>query len=710
MTNSAPSHLLPVFARVDLGFERGEGAWLISTSGERYLDFTSGVAVNALGHCHPHLVAALQEQATKLWHMSNLFRSPDGDKLAARLCEQSFADLVFFCNSGAEAMECAIKVARRYHAAKGNPERYRLVTFEGAFHGRTLGTLAATGSAKYLEGFGPPLDGFDQVAHGDLEAVKKAIGPQTAAILIEPVQGEGGVRSAPHAFYKALRQLCDDKGLLLIFDEVQTGMGRTGDLFAYKRLGVTPDIMPLAKALGGGFPIGACLATAEAASGMTPGSHGSTFGGNPLAIASANAVLDVMLKPGFFDHVQKMSLLLKQKLASVVDRYPTVLAEVRGEGLLIGVKAVVPSGDLVARAARPEAADRRRRRQCRALPRAADRFRIRNRAIGPEPRTRLHRAGWRQVQEGGGVMSKSLRHFLDISELPPKELRNMLAASVAMKAKQKAHVSNKPLEGKTLAMIFERPSTRTRVSFDVGMRQLGGEAIMLTGAEMQLGRGETIADTARVLSRYVDAIMIRILNHDALLELAANATVPVINGLTRRSHPCQVMADLMTFEEHRGSIEGRTVAWTGDDNNVLASWAHAAERLKFNLNVATPPQLAPNKAMKDWIKATQAPVVLGNDPEAAVAGADCVVTDTWVSMGDKDGEHRHNVLKPYQVNGQLMSLAKPDALFMHCLPAHRGEEVTDEVIDGPQSVVFDEAENRLHAQKGILAWCFNEVA
>jgi acetylornithine/N-succinyldiaminopimelate aminotransferase len=347
MTKSAASHLLPVFARVDLGFERGEGAWLIATNGDRYLDFTSGVAVNALGHCHPQLVAALQEQATKLWHMSNLFKSPDGDKLAARLCEQSFADFVFFCNSGAEAMECAIKVTRRYHAAKGHPERYRIITFEGAFHGRTLGTLAATGSAKYLEGFGPPLEGFDQVPHGDLEAVKKAIGPTTAGILIEPVQGEGGVRTAPHAFFKALRQLCDDKGLLLVFDEVQTGMGRTGDLFAYKRLGVTPDVMSLAKALGGGFPIGACLATAEAASGMTPGSHGSTFGGNPLAIAAANAVLDVMLKPGFFDHVQQMSLLLKQKLASVVDRYPQVLSEVRGEGLLIGVKAVMPSGDLV---------------------------------------------------------------------------------------------------------------------------------------------------------------------------------------------------------------------------------------------------------------------------------------------------------------------------------------------------------------------------
>src|ERR1700754_3315754 len=347
MNKSATSHLLPVFARVDLAFERGEGCWLIATNGDRYLDFTSGVAVNALGHAHPHLVAALQEQATKLWHMSNLFKSPDGERLAARLCEHSFADFAFFCNSGAEAMEGVIKLVRHYHFSKGHPERYRIITFEGAFHGRTLATLAATGSAKYREGFGPPMDGFDQVPHGDLEAVKKAIGPHTAGILIEPVQGEGGVRSAPNAFFKALRELCDKNGILLAFDEVQTGMGRTGDLFAYKRVGVTPDIMSLAKALGGGFPIGACLATAEAASGMTPGSHGSTFGGNPLAIASANAVLDVMLKPGFFDHVQKMSLLLKQKLASVVDRYPAVLSEVRGEGLLVGVKAVVPSGDLV---------------------------------------------------------------------------------------------------------------------------------------------------------------------------------------------------------------------------------------------------------------------------------------------------------------------------------------------------------------------------
>lgn len=307
-------------------------------------------------------------------------------------------------------------------------------------------------------------------------------------------------------------------------------------------------------------------------------------------------------------------------------------------------------------------------------------------------------------------MSTSPKHFLDLNVLPAVELRKMLDSGMAMKAKLKANPKwDKPLENKTLAMIFEKPSTRTRVSFDVGMRQLGGETLMLTGAEMQLGRGETIADTARVLSRFVDIIMIRILNHDSLVELAENATVPVINGLTRFSHPCQVMADLMTFEEHRGPITGRTIAWTGDDNNVLMSWAHAAERFKFKLNVATPPELAPKKAFRDWIKATNAPIVLSNDPRAMVKGADCVITDTWVSMGDKDGEHRHNLLRPYQVNAELMSLARPDALFMHCLPAHRGEEVTDEVIDGPQSVVFDEAENRMHAQKGVMMWCLDAV-
>ena len=297
----------------------------------------------------------------------------------------------------------------------------------------------------------------------------------------------------------------------------------------------------------------------------------------------------------------------------------------------------------------------------------------------------------------------TIRHFLDLIDVPAEELRRMIDLARAMKAKRSTH--KRPLAGKTLAMIFERPSTRTRVSFEVAMRQLGGDVIMLTADEMQLGRGETIGDTARVLSRYVDVIMIRALDPEAVAELARFATVPVINGLTRRSHPCQVMADVMTFEEHRGPIRGRTVAWTGDANNVLTSWMHAAERFAFRMRVATPPELAPKKPLVGWIKSSGAAITLGTDPEEAVKDADCIVTDTWVSMGDRDGARRHNLLKHYQVNERLMARAKPDALFMHCLPAHRGEEVTDEVMDGPHSVVFDEAENRLHAQKGILTWC-----
>jgi acetylornithine/N-succinyldiaminopimelate aminotransferase len=341
------SHLLPVFARIDLAFERGEGCWLVATSGERYLDFGTGIAVNSLGHSHPYLVEKLTEQVGKLWHTSNLYKMPEGERLATRLCEVSFADTVFFTNSGAEANECAIKIARKYHPANGAPERYRMVTFEGAFHGRTLATLAATGQKKYLDGFGPVVDGFDQVPLGDVEAVKKAIGPQTAAILIEPLQAEGGIRNVAPQFLKTLRQLCDQNGLLLICDEVQTGIGRSGEMFAYQRAGITPDIMTLAKGIGGGFPFGACLATNEAAKGMTPGTHGSTFAGNQLAMAAGNAVLDVVLAPGFLDTVRRNALLLKQRLAEVKDRHAGVIEEVRGEGMLIGMRAAVPMGQLV---------------------------------------------------------------------------------------------------------------------------------------------------------------------------------------------------------------------------------------------------------------------------------------------------------------------------------------------------------------------------
>jgi acetylornithine/N-succinyldiaminopimelate aminotransferase len=346
--SSGPSPaVMGTYARQDLVFERGEGSWLISTAGDRYLDFASGVAVNALGHAHPRLVAALTEQAKKLWHTSNLYRIAGQEQLAERLCAVTFAERVFFCNSGAEACEGAIKVARRYHHVSGRPEKKRIITFKGAFHGRTLAAIAAAGNEKYLEGFGPDMPGFDALPFGDHAALEQAIGPETGAILIEPVQGEGGVRVVPPQCLRGLRELCDKHGLLLILDEVQCGMGRTGRLFAHEWAGITPDIMAIAKGIGGGFPLGAFLATAEAAKGMTVGTHGSTFGGNPLAMAIGNAVMDVLLEPGFLEAVQVKALRFKQELARVEDENPHAVEEIRGWGLLTGIKVKPPAVDVV---------------------------------------------------------------------------------------------------------------------------------------------------------------------------------------------------------------------------------------------------------------------------------------------------------------------------------------------------------------------------
>lgn len=344
------SPVLPTYARAKVSFERGVGMRVYTPEGVEYLDFGAGVAVTSCGHAHPHLVQALTEQAQKIWHTSNLYQMPGQERLAKRLIEQSFAETVFFTNSGAEALECSIKMARKFHAAHGHPEKYRLITFEGAFHGRTLATIAAGGQAKYLEGFGPKVEGFDQVPFGDHQALNAAIGPETAGILIEPVQGEGGVRPVPHQDLKLLRQLCDEHGLLLLYDEVQCGIGRTGKLFAYEWAGVAPDIMAIAKGIGGGFPLGACLATAKAAVGMVAGTHGSTFGGNPLATAVGNAVLDVVLAEGFLESVQQRALALKQKLAQLKDEHPAIIEDIRGVGLMMGIKCKVPNTEFQAAA------------------------------------------------------------------------------------------------------------------------------------------------------------------------------------------------------------------------------------------------------------------------------------------------------------------------------------------------------------------------
>ncbi|MCO5732554.1 aspartate aminotransferase family protein [Rhizobium sp. SSA_523] len=344
----AEAALFDTFARAPLRFERGEGVWLVTETGERYLDFGAGVAVTSCGHSNPHLVSALKDQAEKVWHLSNLYEIPEQERLARRLVEATFADKVFFTNSGAEALECAIKTARRYHYAKGQPDRYQIITFEGAFHGRTIATIAAGGQEKYLEGFGPKAPGFDQIPFGDMAALKAAISDHTAALLIEPIQGEGGIRVVSKEFLREMRALCAEHGILLIFDEVQTGVGRTGRFFAYEWSGVTPDIMAVAKGIGGGFPFGACLATAEAASGMKPGVHGTTYGGNPLAMAVGNAVLDIVLAEGFLQNVNDVALVFRQGLAALKDRFPDVIEDIRGEGLMLGIKARVPAADLAA--------------------------------------------------------------------------------------------------------------------------------------------------------------------------------------------------------------------------------------------------------------------------------------------------------------------------------------------------------------------------
>ncbi|MFZ1815365.1 MAG: aspartate aminotransferase family protein [Rhizobiaceae bacterium] len=341
-------HIFSTFAQPETIFERGEGMRLYDSVGREYLDMTGGIAVNSLGHAHPHLVEALTAQAARLWHTSNIFRVPGQERLAQRLCDASFAERVFFTNSGTEAIECAIKTARRYHYVKGAVDRVNIITFEGAFHGRTLAAINAGGQAKYLEGFGPRLPGFVHLPFGDHDALRKAVDGETAAILIEPIQGEGGIRSVPPQCLRGLRDLCDETGTLLIYDEVQTGIGRSGRFFAHEWSGATPDILASAKGLGGGFPLGACLATEEAASGMTVGTHGTTFGGNPLAMAVGNAVLDIVLSEGFLDHVREMGKLMRQQLAELVDSHPSLLEAVRGEGLLQGLKCRIANTDVIA--------------------------------------------------------------------------------------------------------------------------------------------------------------------------------------------------------------------------------------------------------------------------------------------------------------------------------------------------------------------------
>ena len=685
--------------RYGLALVRGEGAKVYDPEGNEYLDFVGGLAVIALGHAHPAVAAAVAEQAAKLVHVSNLFYTEPQIQLARLLTENSFADQVFFCNSGAEANEAAIKLARKYFFDKHGPGRHKVVTMKDSFHGRTMATLAATAHPKFRHGFEPVLTGFSYVPFGDVAALAEAINDDTCAVMLEPIQGEGGVNEVTGQYLKEVSDLCKSKGVLLIFDEVQVGMGRTGKLFAYEHFGVAPDIMTLAKALANGLPIGAALAGREVAQSFSPGTHATTFGGTPLVTAAAKVVIETMIAPGFLDQVARVGGYFKDRLKALAEKYDFI-REVRGLGLIIGLDLSFPGAG-----AREEMQKRGFLINCtqdtvlRFLP-PPDHHRSGSGPVDPGAGRSLKR----RSRQARGVMSK--RDFLTISDLSRDEVSALLKRAAEMKARRREERTNGPcpLAGKTLGMVFNKPSTRTRVSFEVGVYELGGRMVFIEKDDTQISRREPLTHYARVLSRYLDGLIVRTFSHQELAELATWADMPVINALTDDYHPCQVLADLLTVVERQGSLDGIKAAWVGDGNNVAHSWLTAAALMGFELALAVPEGYEPNPKILAEAQARAAkPITVSHDPMEAVSGADVINTDVWTSMGQEDqAAARAEIFRPFQVNAALVARAKSNSIVLHCLPAHLGDEITEEVVEGPHSAVFDQAENRLHAQKALM--------
>ena len=553
--------------------------------------------------------------------------------------------MVFFTNSGTEAVECALKTARRYHASKGDAERIDVIGFDGSFHGRSYAAVNASGNAGYLEGFGPRLPGYRAGAVRRPRRARGDDGADDGRRHHRARAGRGRRQALNAAELDRLRAMCDEAGALLIYDEIQCGLGRTGRLFAYEWAeNAAPDIMCIAKALGGGFPVGACLATAEAAKGMTVGSHGSTYGGNPLAMAVGLAAFEELTKPELLAHVRDVAGYFGQQLAGLKDRYPDVISEIRGHGLLIGLKLIPNNREFMVLARDEKLLIAGGGDNCvRLLPPL-----IISQAEAREAVQKLERALRGGAGQGAGVSDRRRmppRHFIDLWDVEAGALRAILDDAKARKAARAgrpkgARDDDQPARDCTLAMIFEKNSTRTWFSFDAAIRQLGGHAIIATSADMQLGRGETVEDTARVLSRMVDLVMIRSRTQETQVRFAAAASVPLINGLSDKGHPCQIVTDLMTFEEHRGPVTGRTLAWIGDGNNMCASFIQAAAKLDFRLTIACPPAYAPASDELARAQAAGAAIEVTDDPRAAVRGADAVMTDTWISMGDTDAEAR----------------------------------------------------------------------
>lgn len=684
-------YVMQTYNRHPALFVQGAGCSLWDNRGNEYLDLLAGIAVCSLGHCHPALVSAITRQAQQLIHTSNLLLTAPQAQLAKRLCQISGMDRVFFAVCGATANETALKIAKKHGLRKRPEGDYEIICLNRSFHGRTIGAISATGQRKYQRPFEPLVPGFRHIDANDLEALKTAVSHRTAAIHLEPIQGEGGVTALTTEFMQLARTLATEHNALLMLDEVQSGMGRTGHWFCYQMHGVKPDVLCLAKGLGGGVPIGACLASGAAADLLEPGDHGATFGGNPLACAAALAVIETIETPGFLENVRAVGARIKEEVAT----WPGVV-EVRGHGLMLGIQLEKP----IARDIVREALERR------LILNATDEQTLR--LVPPLILTEAQAESAlailadllgvtreRKVTEAVVVARRQPLHdVLSTADLNDSQVEDVLDLALYLKQRRKLAPSViTPVEGRSVAMVFEKPSLRTRVSFETAIRELGGHPVYLGKNDIGMGSREAIKDVASNLSRWTSLIVARLYWQRDLVELANAADVPVVNALTEWEHPCQALADLQTIRESFGD-ERVKITYVGDGNNVARSLARLATRFGYPFTLCGPRHFGLDDVPG---------VVHTEDLEEGLSGAKVVYTDVWISMGDEhEQEHRLKVFAPYQVNARVMAMADPDAIFLHCLPARRGYEVTDDVIDGPQSRVVDQAENRLHAQKALL--------
>ena len=689
--NLDDQYVMNTYNRMPALFVQGSGSTLWDNRGNEYIDMLAGIAVDSLGHCHPAVVSAITRQAQQLMQCSNLLLNAPTAQLAKKLCDLSGMDKVFFTVCGATANEAAIKIAKKHGNAKCPDGDYTIITLEHSFHGRSLGALSATGQPKYQKSFAPLVPGFIYVPINDIEALRAAVNGKTAAIMLEPILGESGVLPLTTEYLKEAEKLAHENDAFLILDEIQTGIGRTGTWFNFQQHDIQPDIITLAKGLGGGMPIGACVAKGKAANTLVPGDHGTTFGGNPLMCAAGLAVLDTIEHQDVLANVNKVGKHLVESLNALGGP----VKEVRGSGLMIGVglsKAIAK--ETVARCFdkglilnAPDESTLRfvpplvitESQVDKAISILADVLGV----SAPIP-----------AVTASTVRPTKLHDVLSIDDLSSSQIDEILNLAAFMKERRKIAPSIiQPLEGRVVAMVFEKQSLRTRMTFETAVYELGGHAVYLTNSDIGLGSRESLKDIASNISRWSAAIVARLYWQKDIEEFAEIAEVPVVNALTELEHPCQALADLQTVREVFGD-EKVPITYVGDGNNVARSLAKISKKLGYPFTICGPD----NFRLEDLDGHRETA-----DLEDGMAGAKVVYTDVWVSMGDeREKEHRMKVFQDYQVNKKLMEMADKDAIFLHCLPARRGLEVTDEVMDSPQSRVVDQAENRLHAQKALL--------